>query len=143
VVVTGGTGVLVHNEDGGDGCKGGTAGVLKAGEGGSYSELASRGEVGDQLTPHHMPQAAAGYTGYGEGGSLSMEQSEYVLTRTYGFSGAQTLNVDADLGFRDVLAKDIWDVRSITGSRYNSGQLDLIDYYRTHFPNLMAKGGGG
>jgi hypothetical protein len=48
-----------------------STGVLQAGEGGSYSELSSRGEVGDQLTPHHMPQAAAGYTGYGEGGAWS------------------------------------------------------------------------
>ena len=70
-----------------------------------------------------------------------MEQGEHVLTRTYGFSGAQTLKADADLGFRDVLAKDIWDVRSIVGSRYNSGLQDLLNYYRTNFPGLMAKGG--
>jgi hypothetical protein len=89
-----------------------------------------------------MPQAAAGYTSYGEGGALALDQSEHVLTRTYGFRGGQTLIADVDLTFRQVLAKDIWDVRSIVGGRYNSGLKDLIDYYRTNFPDLIAKGGG-
>jgi len=40
-----------------------------------------------------------------------------------------------------VLAKDIWDIRSIAGSRYDQGLLDLLDDYRTNFPELMAKGG--
>jgi hypothetical protein len=71
-----------------------------------------------------------------------MEQGEHVLTRTYGSRGIQTLKADADLTFRQVLARDIWDVRSIVGSRYNSGMLDLLHYYRTNFPELMAKGGG-
>jgi hypothetical protein len=31
--------------------------------------------------------------------------------------------------------------RSIAGTSYNSGLLDLIDYYQTNFPELMAKGG--
>ena len=113
---------------------------LQAGEGGSFGELSSRGVVGDQITPHHMPQAAAGYTGYGEGGALAMEQSEHVLTRTYGGRGISTLKTDADLSFRQVLATDIAEVRSIVGSRYNGGLRAVIDYYRENFPNLMAKG---
>jgi hypothetical protein len=119
-----------------------SSGALRAGEAGSFPELRARGAVGDDITPHHMPQAAAGYTSYGEGGALAMEQGEHALTRTYRARGAQTLKADADLTFRQVLAKDIWDVRSIVGSEYNSGLLDLIDYYRTNFPELMAKGGG-
>jgi hypothetical protein len=89
-----------------------------------------------------MPQAAAGFTDYGRGGAIAMEQSEHVLTRTYGFLGSQTLRTDAGLTFRQVLARDIWDVRSIVGTRYNPGLLNLIDYYRTHFPDLMGRGGG-
>jgi hypothetical protein len=85
-----------------------------------------------------MPQAAARYTGYAEGGALVMEQAQHVLTRTYGFAGARALKADADLTFRQVLAKDIWDVRSIAGSQYNSGLLDLIRYHRTNFPGLMT-----
>ncbi len=41
-----------------------------------------------------------------------------------------------------VLAKDIWDVRRIAGSRYNAGLRDLLGYYRQNFPHLMAKGRG-
>jgi hypothetical protein len=115
-------------------------GVLEPGEAGSYSDLQARGQVGDQLTPHHMPQAAAGYTEHGAGGALSMEQKDHVLTRTYGFAGARTLVDDANLTFRQVLAKDIWDVRSIVGTKYNSGLLALIDYYRTNFPGVIARG---
>jgi len=43
------------------------------------------------------------------------------------------------MAFRDVLAADIQDVRSIVGSKYNQGLLNLIDYYRINFPNLMNK----
>jgi hypothetical protein len=114
---------------------------VRAGEAGSYRSLSSRGVVGDQLTAHHMPQAALGFTSREEGGALVLQHSEHVLTRTYGVRGAQALAEDQGLSFRQVLAKDIWDIRSITGSRYNQGVLDLLDYYRTNFPELMAKGG--
>jgi hypothetical protein len=53
--------------------------------------------------------------------------------------GAQTAAQDVGSPFRDVLAADIWDVRSIVGSRHNEALLALIDYYRTNFPGLMAK----
>jgi hypothetical protein len=38
-----------------------------------------------------------------------------------------------------VLAKDFRDVRSIVGSKYNDGLLDLTEYYRKSFPDLMSK----
>jgi hypothetical protein len=86
-----------------------------------------------------MPQAAAGRTGYNEGGALVMTQAEHVATRTYGSKGVGTLQSDAGLSFRDVLARDIRDVRSIVGSKYNEGLRDLTDYYRRNFPDLMGK----
>ena len=77
-----------------------------------------------------------------QGGALALPHAEHMLTRTYGFRGVQALNADAGLSFREVLAREIWDVRSIGGSSYNRGLRDLIDYYRTNFPELMARGGG-
>lgn len=86
-----------------------------------------------------MPQAAAGRTGYNEGGALVMTQAEHAATRTYGARGAGTLQSDAGLSFREVLSKDVRDVRSIVGPRYNEGLRDLINYYRQTFPDLMRR----
>jgi hypothetical protein len=95
--------------------------------------------VGDELTPHHMPQVAAEFTPRQEGGALVMQQEEHLLTRTYGSKGRVTVREEAGMSFRDVLSRDIRDVRSVTGTKYNEGLLDLLDYYRTNFPELMAK----
>lgn len=46
---------------------------------------------------------------------------------------------DAGQSFRDVLAKDIRDVRSIVGNAYNEGLQNVIQYYRQNFPGLMEK----
>jgi hypothetical protein len=86
-----------------------------------------------------MPQAAAGRTGYNEGGALVMTQAEHQATRTYGSKGVSTLQSDAGLSFRDVLARDIRDVRSSVGLKYNQGLRDLTDYYRRNLPDLMGK----
>lgn len=50
------------------------------------------------------------------------------------------LAAESGMPFRQVLARDIWDVRSIVGSQYNAGLRDLLNYYRTNFPELMARG---
>jgi RHS repeat-associated protein len=113
---------------------------VRAGEAGRYGDLRRRGRpAGSELVAHHMPQAALGWTSLDDGGALVISSGEHYQTRTYGWRGALTVNQDADLAFREVLAKDIWDVRSIASSRYNEGLLDLIDYYRINFPNLMKK----
>lgn len=114
-------------------------GPVEAGEAGRFGDLAARAVTGDQLTPHHMPQAAAGFTSRANGGALMLPEAEHMLTRTYGFKGAITAQNESGMGFRDVLARDIRDVRSIGGSRYNSGLRDLTDYYRSRFPELMKK----
>jgi RHS repeat-associated protein len=110
---------------------------VAAGDAGAFSSL--KGVKGDGLTAHHMPQAAAGYTGYSEGGALVMNQAEHVATRTYGSKGVGTLRSDEGLSFRDVLAKDIRDVRSIVGSKYNEGLRNITEYYWNNFPDLMGK----
>nr|WP_085166099.1 RHS repeat-associated core domain-containing protein [Gilliamella bombi] len=112
---------------------------VKAGEGGKFSKLNARGVKGDKLTPHHMPQAAAGFTSKADGGALVITESEHYLTRTYGYKGAITKVQDFGLSFRQVLAKDIKDIRNIVGSKYDEGIRDIIKYYKTNYPELMKK----
>ena len=118
---------------------GATKSPLLAGQAGRFSVLESRAVVGDSLTPHHMPQAALDFTSRSEGGAIMVPQSEHVLTRTYGFGGAQLATEEAAVPFRKVLSRDIRDLRSISGSKYNQGLLDLLEYYRENFPALIAK----
>ena len=132
----GGLGAWVHNASViGDALSKG----VQAGEAGSYASLNARRVTGDGLTPHHMPQAGAGRTGYDEGGALVMSHTEHMATRTWGPRGIQTLQQDIGLTFREVLSKDIRDVRQIVGPKYNEGLRDLINYYRRSFPDLMKK----
>jgi hypothetical protein len=100
---------------------------VKAGEVGSYGDLAAWAVRGDKLTP------------YSKGGSLVLPESEHFLTRTFGGRGSVTLGEDAGLSFRQILYKDIKDVRSIAGSKYNDGLTDLIDCHWENFPQLMKK----
>lgn len=113
--------------------------ALRAGQAGRFSLLDNLRVTGDRLTPHHMPQAAANFTSRAEGGALVMTQTEHAATRTFGGKGALTSRLEAEMSFRDVLARDINDVRSIVGTRYNEGLKDLLEYYRKNFPELIAK----
>jgi RHS repeat-associated protein len=112
---------------------------VKAGQAGRFADLDAMAVVGDNLTPHHMPQVALNFTSRADGGTLVLPHAQHVLTRTYAGRGIATARADASLSFREVLAIDIRDVRSIAGSSYNSGIRELIRYYRTHHPKLMAK----
>nr|WP_237244772.1 RHS repeat-associated core domain-containing protein [Sorangium cellulosum] len=99
------------------------AGVV-AGEAGQFAALDARAVVGDALTPHHMPQAALGFTSRAEGGALVMTNAEHALTRTYFAKGVATARAEAGLSFRRVLARDIRDVRQIVGPKYDQGLRD-------------------
>lgn len=68
-----------------------------------------------------------------------MTQAEHALTRTYFGKGVTTARAEAALPFRQVLARDIRDVRQIVGTKYDQGLRDLLGYYRENFPELMAK----
>ncbi len=112
---------------------------VRAGQAGRFADLDAIARIGDNLTPHHMPQAALRFTSRADGGALVLPHSEHVLTRTYAGRGIATAKADAGLSFRQVLAKDFRDVRGIAGSKYNRGLHDLLKHYRTHHPRLMAK----
>ena len=51
------------------------------------------------------------------------------MTRTDGVRGRAVARAEAGLPFRQVLARDIWDVRRIAGMKYNKGLRELIAYY--------------
>jgi RHS repeat-associated protein len=134
-VLAGTSPVLVHN------CKG----TLKEGDAGSFGDLTKKGDVGDDLTPHHMPQDALGHLPRNEGGALALPTKIHEQTRTFGNAGKATKAADAGKSFRQVLAADIRDVRRLARSEYgttryyNQGLGDLMTYYRTYYPNLLTK----
>lgn len=68
-----------------------------------------------------------------------MTTAEHALTRTYKGKGVAALKVDMNSSCRSILAKDIRDVRSIVGSKYNKGLLEVIEYNKNMFPKLMRK----
>jgi len=123
----------------GDGGGGSGPRGLLPGEAGRFGDLDKRAVVGDGLTPHHMPQAAAGFTSRGEGGALVLAHPEHVQTRTYGSRGRATARAEKGLSFRDVLARDIRDVRRQFGDKYDEGLRQLTRYYRENFPDLMKR----
>jgi RHS repeat-associated protein len=117
----------------------GPVAVVSQGKAGSFASLDAGAVVGDAITPHHMPQAALRFTSYGEGGALAMEAGEHVMTRTYGSLGRVTAREAAGMAFRDVLARDMRDVRQIVGPKYDPGLRQLLRYYYDNFPILMKR----
>jgi hypothetical protein len=113
--------------------KGGYISELREGEGvvGQYRELLKRGRRGDNLTPHHVPSNAymmAKVSGYTRdlGIAIMMDhpvpgaRGRHRQTSSYGQSP------DLNLLPRDVLAKEIRDLRSI----YQSQELYRIEIRR-------------
>ena len=68
-----------------------------------------------------------------------MPHSEHTQTRTYGGRGAITARNEKGLHFRDALARDIRDVKKISGAKYNSGIRGMISYYKEKHPGLIKK----
>jgi RHS repeat-associated protein len=113
--------------------------ALYAGRAGGFGELDTLRLVGDELTPHHMPQAALNFTRRDAGGAIMLPTTEHVQTRNYFSRGAQLAIEEAEVPFRSVLAWDVRDLRRIAGSKYNQGIKDLLQYYRQNFPQLIEK----
>lgn len=83
-----------------------------------------------------MPQAAMEFTTRAEGGALVLPHLEHVLTRTFGGRGSATLR---GMSFREVLARDMRDIRKLFGPKYDQGPRDVLQHYKQHFPELIAK----
>jgi RHS repeat-associated protein len=110
--------------------------VVHENDAGRFGDL-DPGVPGDGLTPHHMPQAALGFTSRDDGGAIVMTHADHVLTRTYGAAGRATRAAEAGLPFRTVLARDIQDIRRIgqlqhgDPAYFNPGITKLLSYYRS------------
>jgi len=114
------------------------AGVV-AGESGRYADLIRRSFAYDGIQIHHMPQAAMNFTSRADGGAIALTDLEHSFTRTFAGRGRVVANQERGMPFRTILARDIRDVRRITGSKYNQGLLELLDYYRANHSSLMLK----
>lgn len=68
-----------------------------------------------------------------------LPEGEHALTRTFGGRGIATSRAEAGMSFRDVLARDMRDIRQIAGPKYDQGLRDLLKYYKTNFPELMRR----
>jgi RHS repeat-associated protein len=118
---------------------------LQPGESGRFGDLNARRVTGDNLTPHHMPQDAAGFTSRENGGALVLPNDEHVQTRTFGARGARVNRDEVGLPFGVRLQRDIDDVRAIAlrfhGNRtfYDEGIRNLLEYYRINFPQFDSR----
>ena len=120
----------------------GLAPAVKTNDGGRFGGLSDGAVSGDGLTPHHMPQDKLHFLPRREGGAVVMTQADHELTRSFGSKGKQTAKEDAKAAFREVLAKDIRDVRKRFGSKYDKGIREMLDYYRQEHPAVMKKPAG-
>ncbi len=68
-----------------------------------------------------------------------MAEAEHSLTRTFAGRGIATARAEANVLFRDALARDIRDVRQIVGPKYDAGLRQLLDYYYKNFPELIKR----
>ena len=91
------------------------------------------------MQAHHMPQKQLGFLAEEDGGAIVMKNADHYKTRTFGGKGRFTAGEDADLSFRDVLAKDIRDYRNVMGPNHNSDIGELLDFYRSKHPGLINK----
>ena len=80
---------------------------------------------------HHMPQNAAQILSRSDGPALGMTIPDHVLTRTFCGRGALANAADAALTPMQRLQNDIADVRSLFGTKYDTGIEQLLNYART------------
>ncbi|RSM57659.1 hypothetical protein DMH04_56630, partial [Kibdelosporangium aridum] len=106
--------------------------TVQENDAGEYGDL-SPGQVGDGLEANHIPQKALKFTTVDEGGAIVMKAADHALTRTYKGRGRATAIADANLSFREVLAKDLWDMRRIGQIQYNDPS-----YFNKGIKGLLA-----
>ena len=89
---------------------------------------------GEDEVGHHMPQYAydkKNGISRNDGPALNMSKDDHALTRTYAGRGKKTMVTDAGLTGRQRLYRDVQDVRSNFGTKYNKGLLQLIQYAKS------------
>ncbi|WP_203685184.1 hypothetical protein, partial [Actinoplanes siamensis] len=153
--LAGTTPVLVHNcggrePDHADSCRCANGAsprpAVQEHEVGRFGDLDGRSRVRDDLTPNHIPQAASGrIDNYRDYAAHMMKDADHRLTRTYGGAGRRTARLDAGLTNRQVVARDLWDLRSIGQKQYgdpsyfNEDIKGILNYYRSNNPDLLER----
>jgi RHS repeat-associated protein len=99
--------------------------------GGRHGDLDKPSVKGPNESSHHMPQAAQQITSQKDGPALGMTRNDHKLTRTYKGRGRVTLRDEVNLTPRQLLLRDIKDIRTLFGTKYNKGILELLGYAKT------------
>ncbi len=112
---------------------------LQRGDAGAYGDLTARGTPHDDLTAHHMPQAARNFLPREQGGAIVLTEGEHSLTRTYFGRGRIVAREEADLPFNETLQRDIDDLRRIASNDpvIERGIENLLSYYEDTAPHLL------
>ncbi|MHC1731936.1 MAG: DNRLRE domain-containing protein [Bacteroidales bacterium] len=103
--------------------------VLKGGRFADVDKIRKVDEVG-----HHMAQNAYNKKigiSRDDGPALLMSKADHAKTRTYAGKGKKTMRIDKGLTARQRLARDVADVRSQFGRKYNQGLRQTIKYAKT------------
>jgi hypothetical protein len=100
--------------------------------GGRFADLnrmKAAGEVG-----HHMQQNAANRLigrSRADGPAVGMTHADHALTRTFRGRGRVTLRLERGPTSRQRLARDIRDMRTLFGKKYEQGIREMLEYART------------
>jgi len=98
--------------------------------GGAFGDLVGSFKV----HRHHMPANASSPIKRVDGPAIEMDAVDHRRTTSYGSSSdakqyrEETRQMIATGATRDAMARDIRDVRSIAGSKYNAAIREMLDY---------------
>jgi hypothetical protein len=101
--------------------------------GGAYGKL----DRAAGLERHHMPADSVSPIARARGPAIQMDATDHALTASYGNS-ARAQAYREEIGSlveqgrsRDAMAREIRDVRSLTGSKYNEAIRAMLDYAKS------------
>ena len=101
--------------------------------GGAYGKL----DRAAGLERHHMPADSVSPIARARGPAIQMDAADHALTASYGNS-ARAQAYREEIGslveqgrFRDAMAREIRDVRSLAGSKYNEAIRAMLDYAKS------------
>ena len=101
--------------------------------GGAYGKL----DRAAGLERHHMPADSVSPIARARGPAIQMDTADHACTASYGNS-ARAQAYREEIGslveqgrFRDAMAREIRDIRSLAGSKYNEAIRAMLDYAKS------------
>jgi hypothetical protein len=101
--------------------------------GGSYDAIKMQTHP-HNIERHHMPAQSVSQFSKGEGPAIHMEIEDHMQTSSWGRSNAsqaykQIVKQKIESGdLRGAMATEIWDVKRVTGTKYNDAMREMLDY---------------